>query len=178
MGTNVQQIRQTKEAFWASNSENNNKRYGAGESGNHTEIMSAAATTLESNTGIKDKKRQGRQVLVVEDDPGILRQIAFNLESHGYSVETAMTGLQALKQLMRDRPDLLITDVMMPEMDGNELVASVRADPDLADLPIIMLTARAQDEDMMQGYQSGTDLYLTKPFNPAELVTFVQRILG
>jgi two-component system, OmpR family, alkaline phosphatase synthesis response regulator PhoP len=119
-----------------------------------------------------------RTVLVVEDDPGILRQIAFNLESHGYAVETATTGLQALRQLMHQRADLLITDVMMPEMDGNELVSSVRADPDLADMPVIMLTARSQDEDMMQGYQNGTDLYLTKPFNPAELVTFVKRIIG
>ncbi len=119
-----------------------------------------------------------RTVLVVEDDPGILRQIAFNLESHGYAVETAITGLQALRLLMRKRPDLLITDVMMPEMDGNELVSSVRADADLADLPVIMLTARTQDEDMITGYHSGTDLYLTKPFNPAELVTFVKRILG
>lgn len=119
-----------------------------------------------------------RRILVVEDDPGILRQIEFNLQAHGYEVETAMTGLQALKQLMARRPDLLITDVMMPEMDGNELVSSVRADADLADLPIIMLTARTQDEDMVQGYQNGTDLYLTKPFNPAELVTFVKRILG
>jgi two-component system, OmpR family, alkaline phosphatase synthesis response regulator PhoP len=122
--------------------------------------------------------RSGRQVLVVEDDPGILRQIAYSLEAYGYEVATAMTGLQALKQLIRSRPDLLITDIMMPEMDGHELVSSVRADPELADLPVIMLTARVQDEDMMQGYQNGTDLYLTKPFNPAELVTFVQRILG
>ncbi len=119
-----------------------------------------------------------RRILAVEDDPSILRQIEFNLQRHGYEVETAGTGAQALKQLMIRRPDLLITDVMMPEMDGHELVASVRADPDLMTLPVIMLTARTQDSDIMQGYQSGTDLYLTKPFNPAELITFVQRILG
>lgn len=136
--------------------------------------MTSPAIETEGNTDTAGK----RVVLVVEDDPGILRQIAFNLELHGYAVETAMTGLQALKQLMNRRPDLLITDVMMPEMDGNELVTSVRADAELSDLPIIMLTARSQDEDMVQGYQNGTDLYLTKPFNPAELVTFVKRILG
>ena len=79
--------------------------------------------------------------------------------------------------MMASRPDLLITDIMMPEMDGHELVSSVRADPELKDVPVIMLTARTQDDDMMQGYQSGTDLYLTKPFNPAELITFVNRIL-
>lgn len=114
----------------------------------------------------------------MEDDQLILRQIAFNLESHGYSVETAVNGVEAIKRMMASRPDLLITDVMMPEMDGHELVSSVRADPELKDVPVIMLTARTQDEDMMQGYQSGTDLYLTKPFNPAELITFVNRILN
>ena len=129
-------------------------------------------------TGKLGEATRKKRIMVVEDDPGILRQIAFNLESNGYAVETAATGLQAIKLLMASRPDLLITDVMMPEMDGHELVSSVRADPDLSDLPVIMLTARSQDEDMMQGYQSGTDLYLTKPFNPAELITFVHRILS
>ncbi|MBC8136126.1 MAG: response regulator [Fibrella sp.] len=138
-------------------------------------MSSVVTNNQETSTDTESKKRT---VLVVEDDAGILRQIAFNLESHGYLVQTAMTGLDALKLLMQKRPDLLITDVMMPEMDGHELVSSVRADPELADMPVIMLTARSQDEDMMQGYQSGTDLYLTKPFNPAELVTFVKRILG
>ncbi|HVK03020.1 MAG TPA: response regulator [Armatimonadaceae bacterium] len=122
------------------------------------------------------KSHRGR-ILVVEDDLLILRQIAFNLESHGYAVETAVNGVEAIKRMMASRPDLLITDIMMPEMDGHELVSSVRADPELKDVPVIMLTARTQDDDMMQGYQSGTDLYLTKPFNPAELITFVNRIL-
>lgn len=118
------------------------------------------------------------RILVVEDDPHILRQIEYNLSVSGYDVETAAGGVEALKKLMLRRPDLLITDVMMPEMDGYELVASVRRDTELADLPIILLTARTQDSDVMQGYQSGADMYLTKPFNPAELIQFVQRILG
>ena len=118
------------------------------------------------------------RILVVEDDHNILRQIEFNLQSHGYAVTTAMTGVEALRLMMRERPDLLITDVMMPEMDGYELVASVRADPSLAEVPVIMLTARTEETDMVQGYTSGTDLYLTKPFNPTELLAFVQRILG
>ena len=79
---------------------------------------------------------------------------------------------------MGDRPDLLITDIMMPEMDGYELVAALRRDEFLADLPVIMLTAKTLDDDVAQGYSSGTDLYLTKPFNPVELLSFVQRILG
>lgn len=116
-------------------------------------------------------------ILVVEDDAHILRQIEFNLKSHGYSVVTATSGLEALRLLLLQRPQLLITDIMMPEMDGYELVASLRRDSALADLPVIMLTARTSEEDMVQGYTSGTDLYLTKPFDPAELVAFVERIL-
>lgn len=116
-------------------------------------------------------------ILVVEDDAHILRQIEFNLKSHGYSVVTATSGIEALRLLFLQRPQLLITDIMMPEMDGYELVAALRRDSALADLPVIMLTARTSEEDMVQGYTSGTDLYLTKPFDPAELVAFVERIL-
>ena len=137
--------------------------------------MSGAAEV--SNTGASERK-VGKRILVAEDDPNILRQIEFNLQSNGYTIETAQTGADALKQLMKNKPDLLITDIMMPEMDGYELVSSLRGDEQLADLPVIMLTARTQDEDVAQGYNSGTDLYLTKPFNPTELLAFVQRILG
>ena len=130
------------------------------------------------NNSSPNNAATGRRILVAEDDPNILRQIEFNLQASGYVVETAMTGAEALKRLMVSRPDLLITDVMMPEMDGYELVASLRSDEHLADLPVIMLTARVEDADVAQGYTAGTDLYLTKPFNPAELIAFVQRIVG
>lgn len=116
-------------------------------------------------------------ILVVEDDPNILRQIEFNLKSHGYTVVTATSGVDALRQMLLQRPSLLITDIMMPEMDGYELVAALRRDQALSDLPVIMLTARTSEDDMVLGYTSGTDLYLTKPFDPAELVAFVERIL-
>lgn len=116
-------------------------------------------------------------ILVVEDDANILRQIEFNLRSHGYFVVTATSGIEALRLLLLQKPCLLITDIMMPEMDGYELVATLRKERTLADLPVIMLTARAGERDMLEGYTSGTDLYLTKPFNPAELVSFVERIL-
>ena len=119
----------------------------------------------------------GAYILVAEDDANILRQIEFNLTNHGYSVATATTGTDALRQMMRLRPSLLITDIMMPEMDGYELVSAVRRDELLAEVPIIMLTARAEEEDITRGYHSGTDLYLTKPFRPAELLAFVERIL-
>ena len=118
------------------------------------------------------------RVLVVDDEINIVRLIQVNLERHGYQVETANNGAQALAKIRDSRPDLLVSDVMMPEMDGFELLANVRRDPALTDLPVIMLTAKAQDRDVMEGYKTGADMYLTKPFNPAELITFAKRILS
>jgi two-component system alkaline phosphatase synthesis response regulator PhoP/two-component system response regulator VicR len=118
------------------------------------------------------------RVLVVDDEVNIVRLIQVNLERHGYQVTTANNGVQALEKIREDRPDLLVSDVMMPEMDGFELLANVRRDPSLSDLPVIMLTAKAQDRDVMEGYTRGADMYLTKPFNPAELLNFAKRILS
>jgi two-component system alkaline phosphatase synthesis response regulator PhoP/two-component system response regulator VicR len=118
------------------------------------------------------------RILAVDDEPNIVRLIQVNLERHGYQVETANNGAQALTKIKANRPDLVVSDVMMPEMDGFELLANIRRDPTLMDLPVIMLTAKAQDRDVMQGYQTGADMYLTKPFNPQELLQFVKRILS
>ncbi len=118
------------------------------------------------------------RILAVDDEPNIVRLIQVNLERHGYQVETANNGAQALAKIKANRPDLLVSDVMMPEMDGFELLANVRRDPALMDLPVIMLTAKAQDKDVLEGYKTGADMYLTKPFNPQELLSFVKRILS
>jgi len=118
------------------------------------------------------------RVLVVDDEPHIVRLIQVNLERHGYQVETANNGAQALAKIRDSRPDLVVSDVMMPEMDGFELLANIRRDPMLMELPVIMLTAKAQDRDVMDGYKTGADMYLTKPFNPAELIAFSKRILS
>ena len=118
------------------------------------------------------------RILAVDDEVNIVRLIKVNLERHGYTVETANNGAEALAKIKDNRPDLLVSDVMMPEMDGFELLANVRRDPTLMDLPVIMLTAKAQDRDVMEGYKTGADMYLTKPFNPMELITFVKRILS
>ncbi len=92
-------------------------------------------------------------------------------------METANNGAQALEKIRANRPDLLVSDVMMPEMDGFELLSNIRRDPVLENLPVIMLTAKAQDRDVLEGYTRGADMYLTKPFNPIELVTFAKRLL-
>ena len=138
--------------------------------------MSSSANEL--NNGSDVPSNDPGSILVVEDDADILRQIAFNLERSGYRVLTATSGGEALRIMLQARPRLLITDIMMPGMDGYELVDALRRDEILADLPVIMLTARTEDEDVTRGYASGTDLYLTKPFRPAELLAFVERILA
>ncbi len=118
------------------------------------------------------------RILAVDDEPNIVRLIQVNLERNGYTVETANNGVQALAKIRERRPDLVVSDVMMPEMGGFELLDSIRMDPALADLPVIMLTAKTQDADVVRGYSTGVDMYLTKPFNPMELLQFVKRILS
>ena len=102
--------------------------------------------------------------------------IEVNLKREGYEVVTAEDGKEALEKVAREQPDLVVLDVMMPYLDGFEVLNTMKKDPDTRDIPVIMLTARAQDADVLAGYKSGADCYLTKPFNPKELNTFVRRI--
>ena len=118
-----------------------------------------------------------KRILAVDDEKHILRLVQINLEKAGYLVVTATNGREALEAVALERPDLIVMDVMMPEMDGLEALQHLKNDEQTADIPVVMLTAKAQDADVFQGWQSGADLYLTKPFNPIELLTFVKRIL-
>jgi len=118
------------------------------------------------------------RILAVDDEPNIVRLIQVNLERQGYQVETASNGTQALAKIRDHRPDLLVSDVMMPEMGGFELLENIRRDNSIADLPVIMLTAKTSEKDIMDGMVRGADMYLTKPFNPIELLQFVKRILA
>ncbi len=117
-----------------------------------------------------------RKILTVDDEKHIVRLIQVNLERHGYEVVTAHDGREALEKVESERPDLVILDVMMPYMDGFEVLQNMKRNPGTRDIPVIMLTAKAQDADVFKGWQSGVDCYLTKPFNPMELISFVQRI--
>jgi len=116
------------------------------------------------------------KILVCDDERHIVRLIQVNLERQGYQVVTAFDGKEGLEKVRAEKPDLCVLDVMMPYMDGFEVLKSIRRDPETENLPVIMLTAKAQDKDVFEGYHYGADMYLTKPFNPMELVTFVKRI--
>ena len=113
-------------------------------------------------------------ILVVEDEPGILRIVTYLLEEHGYNVLQATEGLSALALVERQSPDLIISDIKMPGMDGFTLCERVRANPALVQTPFIFLTAREQRSDMRRGMGLGADDYLTKPFEPEELLSAVR----
>lgn len=118
-----------------------------------------------------------RRILVVDDDKQIVRLVRSYLEQAGYQVLTAYDGATALRIIRSERPDLVILDLMLPDQDGWEITRSVRADETLARLPIIMLTARVEDTDRIVGLELGADDYITKPFNPREVVARVRAVL-
>ncbi|GMV35902.1 MAG: hypothetical protein AMXMBFR61_04100 [Fimbriimonadales bacterium] len=118
------------------------------------------------------------KILVCDDERHIVRLIQVNLERQGWEVVTAYDGKEGLEKIKSVHPDLVVLDVMMPYMDGFEVLKTLRREPEFQELPVIMLTAKAQDKDVFEGYHYGADMYLTKPFNPMELVTFVKRIIG
>jgi DNA-binding response OmpR family regulator len=117
-------------------------------------------------------------ILVVDDDPGIVRVVEINLTQEGYQVLKAADGEEALASIAAAPPDLVVLDVMMPKMDGFEALKRLKGDPATADIPIIMLTARAQDEDVFEGYGTGAQWYLPKPFDPLELRQVVRHLLN
>ena len=118
------------------------------------------------------------RVLVVDDDPVIVRLLEVNLRLDGYEVETASRGEQALDRAIETAPDLVILDVMMPGLDGWETCRRLREQPAFADTPVIFLSARARDDDRSKGLSLGPVAYLTKPFDPVRLMELVRRMLG
>lgn len=117
-----------------------------------------------------------KKILVVDDERHIVRLVEVNLARAGYDVSVAYDGVEALEVFAKEKPDMVVLDVMMPRMDGFEVLKKLQADPNSQDVPVIMLTAKAQDADIFRGWSSGVSSYLTKPFNPRELLTFVERI--
>ena len=119
-----------------------------------------------------------KRVLVVDDDRVIQQLLEVNLELEGYEVvATASDGREALDKIAELEPDLVILDIMMPKMDGLEVCRHLKADPKLAKIPVVLLSARAQDLDVREGLDIGADAYLTKPFDPVELLEVVGRLV-
>lgn len=118
-----------------------------------------------------------KRILVVDDDKGIVRLLRTYLERAGFQVLVAYDGETALHSVRRERPDLILLDLMLPDRDGWELTRLIRSDTSVARMPIIMLTARVEDTDKIVGLDLGADGYLTKPFNPQVVVAHVRAVL-
>lgn len=128
-------------------------------------------------TSRKPSFRMKAKILVVDDEPDAVELIAFNLKGAGYEVVTATDGAEALKKARALLPELIILDLMLPEVDGLEVCKILRRDQNTSHIPIIMLTAKAAEIDRVLGLELGADDYVTKPFSPRELVLRVKRRL-
>jgi len=118
-----------------------------------------------------------KRLLVVDDDAGLLLAVSDTLRAEGYNVMTARRGSEALVRVAETLPDLIISDIRMPGMDGYQLVRNLRATPHTRLVPIVFLTAKDETADRIEGFRSGVDAYITKPFEPEELVAVVAGIL-
>lgn len=122
-----------------------------------------------------DKK--GIKILLVDDEPDILEIVGYNLSSEGYKVITAENGMEAVKKAKKEKPQLIILDVMMPEMDGIEACELIRKIPELKDVIVTFLTARGEDYSQVASFDAGADDYITKPIKPKVLVSKVKALL-
>jgi DNA-binding NarL/FixJ family response regulator len=119
-----------------------------------------------------------KRLLVVDDEPNLLRAVAACLKAEDYEVSTARSGYEALMHLAQSVPDLIISDIRMPGMDGYKLARQLRASQRTALVPIVFLTAKDETADRIEGFRAGIDAYLTKPFEPDELIAVVRGILA
>jgi CheY-like chemotaxis protein len=119
-----------------------------------------------------------RRILVVDDEPDVLLLCRVNLEFEGYEVLEAANGELAMQRLREQRVDAVLLDVMMPKMDGWQVLEAIKADEDLADIPVVMLTAKVQDQDQVRGWSRGAAEYITKPFSPLALSQVLQDVLA
>jgi phosphate regulon transcriptional regulator PhoB len=117
------------------------------------------------------------KILIVEDDTDILEMVKYNLEKEGFRTVTTLNGVDSLRMLKTESPDLVILDLMLPGLDGLEVCKAIRRDEATAFLPIIMLTAKSQEIDKIIGFEIGADDYITKPFSPRELVARIKAVL-
>ena len=122
-------------------------------------------------------KKKNTRILLVDDEPDILEIVGYNLTSEGYQVTTAENGIEAIAIAKKEKPHLIILDVMMPEMDGIEACEKLRNIPDLSETVITFLTARGEDYSQVAGFDAGADDYITKPVKPKVLVSKVKALL-
>ncbi len=120
----------------------------------------------------------GQKILVVDDNPDAIAIVKSALEARGFSVNTAERGAAALESATADPPDVILLDIMMPDMSGIEVLEKLKATPSMASIPVILVTAKTQDDDVISGYAVGAEYYITKPFTTRQLMYGVSLVLG
>lgn len=120
----------------------------------------------------------GKRILVVDDEVQLVEMIKMRLEAAGYAISTAYDGQAALEKAKKDKPDIIILDLMLPKMDGYKVCGLLKNDTRYSGIPIILFTAKAQEEDVALGKSLGADAYITKPFDPKLLMTKIKELLG
>lgn len=133
--------------------------------------------TFTTSKTVHDMKKKEIRILLVDDEPDILEIIGYNLSQEGYQIFTAKNGKEAILQAKKNLPQLIIMDVMMPEMDGMEACENIRKIPELTNIIITFLTARSEDYSQVAGFDAGADDYITKPIKPKLLVSKVKALL-
>ena len=118
------------------------------------------------------------KVLVIDDDPVIVELLRVNFEIEGFDVISAGDGRSGLERVVAEQPDVVLSDIMMPRLDGLQLLAQLKNDPRTRDVPVILLSAKAQNAEVEQGLDLGADDYVTKPFDPLELIDRVNAVLA
>ncbi|MFC1537957.1 response regulator transcription factor [Candidatus Latescibacterota bacterium] len=118
-----------------------------------------------------------KKIVLAEDEAHIARLITFKLEREGYEIHWAADGGSALEKVREVIPDLVLLDIMMPVMDGYEVLKHIKEEDSLKDIPVIMLTAKSQEQDIIKGFNLGSEDYIVKPFKPAELAARIKKIL-
>ncbi len=124
-----------------------------------------------------NSQKDNKKLLLIDDDPNLILLVKDYLEFRGYNVVTAENGREALEVLDQNLPDMIICDVMMPEMDGYSLVKHIRQEPHTNTIPVLFLSAKGQSQDRVKGLNEGADVYMVKPFEPEELVAQVESSL-
>ncbi len=119
-----------------------------------------------------------RTIMVVDDHPDLVEILRITLESKGFNVRCAYSGKELLAVLEKEKPDLILLDIMMPQMDGLEVLTRLKENPDTASIPVIFLTAKVLDEDVQIGYKKGAKYYITKPFIPTQVLDGINLVLG
>ena len=121
---------------------------------------------------------KNKTVMVVDDNPDIVTIVKTILEGKGYGVQSAYSGKEVFNLLTEQKPDLIVLDIMMPQMDGLEVLTRLKGDAATSTIPVILLTAKVQYEDVLGGYKMGADYYITKPFTSTQLLNGINLLLG